>query len=125
LLINLEIQVRTALQHVWAELSEKLADVVDPAIKYGGGPPAMANMLLETSSTIAQEETQEIALANLERQVAAKLSGEGLEKDKEEGLISLRLEIKEAQRSQISIRERTDAGLRNVIEQIPIKGGEQ
>ena len=32
-----EIQVRTALQHLWAELSEKLSDVIDPAIKYGGG----------------------------------------------------------------------------------------
>jgi len=30
-----EIQVRTALQQAWAELSEKLSDVIDPAIKYG------------------------------------------------------------------------------------------
>ena len=29
-----EIQVRTSLQHVWAELSEKMSDVFDPAIKY-------------------------------------------------------------------------------------------
>lgn len=32
-----EIQVRTELQHLWAQLSEKLSDVLDPAIKYGGG----------------------------------------------------------------------------------------
>jgi ppGpp synthetase/RelA/SpoT-type nucleotidyltranferase len=32
-----EIQIRTSLQHLWAELSEKLSDVVDGAIKYGGG----------------------------------------------------------------------------------------
>lgn len=35
---TVEVQVRTHLQHVWAELSEKLSDVVDAAIKYGGGP---------------------------------------------------------------------------------------
>src|SRR5262245_850816 len=32
-----EIQIRTKLQHLWAEYSEKCADVVDPALKYGGG----------------------------------------------------------------------------------------
>lgn len=30
-----EIQVRTSLQHSWAELSEKISDVIDPSIKYG------------------------------------------------------------------------------------------
>lgn len=33
-----EIQVRTRPQHFWAELSEQVADRVDPALKYGGGP---------------------------------------------------------------------------------------
>ena len=33
-----EIQVRTELQHVWAELSEKLADSFGIDTKYGGGP---------------------------------------------------------------------------------------
>jgi len=32
-----EIQIRAALQHHWAELSEKLSDLFDPAIKYGHG----------------------------------------------------------------------------------------
>lgn len=32
-----EIQIRTVLQHTWAELSQKLADVVDKRIKYGAG----------------------------------------------------------------------------------------
>ncbi len=34
---RIEIQVRTGLQHLWAELSEKASDIIDPAIKYGGG----------------------------------------------------------------------------------------
>ena len=37
--VPVEIQIRTALQHAWAELSEKIADVFDPLVKYGGGPP--------------------------------------------------------------------------------------
>jgi putative GTP pyrophosphokinase len=35
--VLVEIQVRTSLQHLWAEFSEKLSDVVDPSIKYGAG----------------------------------------------------------------------------------------
>ena len=34
--LRVEVQVRTALQQKWAELSEKMSDVVDPSIKYGG-----------------------------------------------------------------------------------------
>jgi ppGpp synthetase/RelA/SpoT-type nucleotidyltranferase len=48
-----EIQVRTREQHLWAELSEKLADVVDPAIKYGGGPEEIRTSLLEHSAHLA------------------------------------------------------------------------
>ena len=46
----IEIQVRTSLQHLWAEVSEKSSDVLDPAIKYGGGPKIWRSFL-ETSST--------------------------------------------------------------------------
>jgi ppGpp synthetase/RelA/SpoT-type nucleotidyltranferase len=35
---RVEVQVRTKLQHLWAEYSEKLSDVVAPEVKYGGGP---------------------------------------------------------------------------------------
>jgi len=41
----IEVQIRTVLQHAWAELSEKCADVFDPSIKYGGGPPAVRETL--------------------------------------------------------------------------------
>lgn len=34
---SVEIQVRTALQDWWAQLSEKYSDLIDPAIKYGSG----------------------------------------------------------------------------------------
>src|SRR5262249_26239032 len=48
-----EIQVRTALQHLWAEVSEKASDVLDPAIKYGGGADPWRTWLTETSELVA------------------------------------------------------------------------
>lgn len=49
-----EIQIRTRLQQLWAELSEKLSDAVDPAIKYGGGPESIRSRLSEISELTAQ-----------------------------------------------------------------------
>ena len=40
-----EIQIRTELQHAWAELSEKLADTFDPGLKYGSGTPDLVRIL--------------------------------------------------------------------------------
>lgn len=53
---SVEIQVRTWLQHLWAEFSEKLSDVVDPAIKHGGGPDRVRGFLAKTSEWIAIHE---------------------------------------------------------------------
>lgn len=47
-----EIQVRTRAQHRWAELSEKLSDLYDPAIKYGGGPVLAQEGLASYSETV-------------------------------------------------------------------------
>lgn len=33
-----EVQLRTEIQHTWARLTERMAAIVDPALKYGGGP---------------------------------------------------------------------------------------
>jgi GTP pyrophosphokinase len=54
-----EVQVRTPEQHLWAELSEKLSDVVDPALKYGGGPADTRQTLLEYSSFVSRIEELE------------------------------------------------------------------
>jgi putative GTP pyrophosphokinase len=61
----IEIQVRTSLQNVWAELSEKLSDVVDSTIKYGGGEEAIRKMLLVTSETVAEFELTETRVARI------------------------------------------------------------
>jgi putative GTP pyrophosphokinase len=42
---SIEIQIRTQLQHLWAEVSEKFADRHSMAVKYGGGPVDVVNLL--------------------------------------------------------------------------------
>lgn len=54
--LPVEVQVRTDLQHGWAELSEKLADTYGISLKYGGGPPEIRQTLDEYSDLIAQFE---------------------------------------------------------------------
>lgn len=44
-----EIQIRTKLQHAWAELSEKIADEHGHEIKYGSGDKAAIRFLSELS----------------------------------------------------------------------------
>ena len=54
-----EIQVRTVLQHLWAELSEKLSDVLGISVKYGGGPSYVRPLLHRASQTVAEIEGAE------------------------------------------------------------------
>lgn len=51
-----EVQVRSRLQHSWAEISEKLADVSDAALKYGGGDPGLRQLLSDMSRLVEQME---------------------------------------------------------------------
>lgn len=51
-----EIQVRTSLQHLWAALSEKMADHFDIALKYGGGPEELRSELNGLSDDLAKIE---------------------------------------------------------------------
>ena len=69
----IEIQVRTDLQHLWAQLSEKLSDVFDPAIKYGGGDPKIQELLSSFSTLVASYERME--LRPLGGRLAGKLAG--------------------------------------------------
>lgn len=61
----IEIQVRSSLQHLWAELSEKLSDVADPAIKYGGGGEEYRQILEKASASVALIEKREMRIATL------------------------------------------------------------
>ena len=62
-----EIQVRTESQHTWAELSEKLSDLVDASIKYGGGPTHVKDLLLKSSSVLGSVEQSERLFAEAGR----------------------------------------------------------
>lgn len=61
---SVEVQVRTPLQHLWAELSERLADVVDSNIKYGGGNAEDREWLGLISENIAGWEALERELSS-------------------------------------------------------------
>ena len=62
---QVEIQIRTDLQHRWAELSEKFSDVVDPSIKYGGGKDWIRSLLSQMSTVIAAVELREQELGGV------------------------------------------------------------
>lgn len=49
-----EIQVRTRLQHAWAEISEKIADDFGHSIKYGNGDVGAIRFLQNLSDAMAQ-----------------------------------------------------------------------
>lgn len=76
-----EVQIRTEPQHAWAEYSEKLADTIDPQLKYGGGPQgpraildALSNVVdfIEQMELGGSEQQQEFATAVAE--VASQLA---------------------------------------------------
>jgi ppGpp synthetase/RelA/SpoT-type nucleotidyltranferase len=54
-----EVQVRTQLQHMWAELSEKMSDALGIALKYGGGPEAASSILTRLSEVVTKQEEVE------------------------------------------------------------------
>ncbi len=60
-----EVQVRTELEDLWANASEKLATALDPAIKYGGGPPEVRGMLDASSRYCGGMDTLRAARGDL------------------------------------------------------------
>lgn len=102
----IEIQVRTSLQHLWAELSEKLSDIVDPAIKYGAGDERVRTLLAKTSTMVIVVESSEIQSAN----IRAKLLSLDLLPDDIQQIIT------ENEKTLSLMRQRTLKTLSNVIE---------
>jgi len=63
--LSIEIQVRSPLQHLWAELSERASDVIDPDLKYGGGPEQWRVELELASKHVAAFERYERSVATV------------------------------------------------------------
>jgi putative GTP pyrophosphokinase len=111
--MQIEIQVRTELQHMWAELSEKLSDVLDPTIKYGGGDERLQQVLTALSEGIAKGESVEGDIASLELRLAelrkrimdGKRSAE-LPADKLERLEELRTTLEDRERRLVEVQEK-------------------
>jgi putative GTP pyrophosphokinase len=101
---SIEIQVRSELQHLWAELSEKLSDVIDPSLKYGGGPTIHRGHLENFSRSIQLIEGLEAA--------AAKRLGEGAP-DREQ-LLEILEESKQAKASWSNILDEIVAVLERI-----------
>lgn len=66
----MEIQVRTLLQHRWAEYSEKLADRLGFELKYGSGPEEARSILSDSSELIAENEKLELEVVSLAQRMA-------------------------------------------------------
>ena len=62
-----EVQVRTVPQHIWAEISEKLADTIDAGLKYGQGDEITLRQLSNLSEAIQDLEDEELARAKFFR----------------------------------------------------------
>jgi putative GTP pyrophosphokinase len=124
-----EIQVRTALQQLWAELSEKLSDRVDPAIKYGGGEEPIKRLLRDTSSMVAGIEDLEIGVLELRERVKKILPDQSstseLTLQKRQAIMDLQERIDTIQSSVMTQRQRALKVLqRAVYELFPSEGQE-
>jgi len=113
-----EIQVRTALQHAWAELSEKLSDVIDPAIKYGRGDKSVMKPLLNLSAVVARQEVKEAKLAKIESDILVLMSEGSLSPDQEQVVVNLKRTADEHQKKHAAVREESLSLLRSIKDDV-------
>jgi ppGpp synthetase/RelA/SpoT-type nucleotidyltranferase len=102
-----EIQIRTALQQLWAELSEKLSDLIDPAIKYGGGDDRVKRVLATASELVALQEDNELKLLALQQARPSFKSNTDMTQDTSEGTIDQQSELDHLREAIMNSRNRT------------------
>jgi ppGpp synthetase/RelA/SpoT-type nucleotidyltranferase len=57
-----EVQIRTRLQHAWAQTVERLSDSKVKGLKYGFGPPSLTALIASLSAHIAEIESFELKM---------------------------------------------------------------
>lgn len=119
-----EIQVRTKLQHLWAEQSEKLSDIIDPTIKYGGGDEKIRAVLTLSSDGVARHEYVEADLRNVQTQLSRIMVQVGSKADKKETAAVLQKRIEDIQREVIAIRQELTKVLQYTIDHAATLTGE-
>ncbi len=68
---HVEVQIRTEIQHTWAELSERMADVIDTGLKYGAGKHKLAIQILASASDlVARVESLEPSIEAQELEIS-------------------------------------------------------
>jgi GTP pyrophosphokinase len=108
-----EVQVRTELQHLWAELSEKLSDIIDPEVKYGGGPDDVRKILSSMSTLVASHE--ELESSHLVSKITYQNAAEAL-RPLSEAQLKLDHAIKVADRTNPQHAELLAEGVRSLSE---------
>ena len=117
---GVEIQIRTSLQQLWAEASEKLSDLMDPAIKYGGGDESITRLLGTASQVVAVQEDNEVQLLALQRSRSGFSSHPDLTEQTAEAIISIETGLASLQKDIMNVRSRTVEILQSLIEDAPL-----
>jgi putative GTP pyrophosphokinase len=102
----IEIQVRTRLQQLWAELSEKAADKFGIEVKYGGGPIPIRDVLDGRSELLAKFEALEPTVVELRGKLV------GLHPDIEARAFELLADI---EASQLRMRHEIEANMLELL----------
>jgi len=111
-----EIQVRTMLQHLWAEQSEKMSDLVDPAIKYGGGAQDFQELLRVSSDAVGGIESLELKLVRGHTQLLSMSARTDLGEKDFETMATIQKDISDIQNGIISVREKVYGLLQEAID---------
>lgn len=116
---GVEIQLRSTLQQLWAELSEKLSDLIDPTIKYGGGNESIKEFLATTSKLVQQQERGEIRLLRVQQTLLSLSSKADLTQETAKTIMDLQGECISLQETMLNNRTQTVEVLQRFIKNPP------